>query len=206
MKPAPTAITLDLNRIDELFQAPDADPFSSHEVAILGQCGMELLRKLFVRNWPRRRAASQLQIRLLAESQPAEPAADQPTGQEPTTSLAQTTRAAIRRYCDLRQQANRAAQRLEMAEARRQLLIALVVTIIALALLALCMAIDLSELRGNVLALVTLLAVYAASLSIWDALESLFFDWTPFMVDNLAWQWISSLEVQIVAGAGQPSS
>lgn len=206
MNPAPTAITLELNRIEELFQAPDADPFSSHEVAILGQSGLELLRKLFVRNWPKRRAASQLLIRLLDEPQAAEPAADQTTGQETTTPLAQTTHTAIRRYCDLRQQANRAAQRLEMAEARRQLLIALVVTIIALALLALCMSIDLSGLVGYVLALVTLLAVYAASLSIWDALESLFFDWTPFMVDNLAWQWISSLEVQIVAEPGPPSS
>ena len=92
-----------------------------------------------------------------------------------------------------------------MAEARRKVPIALAVTVIAIILLAWCMTTELSGFRGYTLIVATLLAVFAASLAIWDALESLLFDWTPFAVDNLAWQWISRLEVRIVLQPEQPS-
>ncbi len=75
--------------------------------------------------------------------------------------------------------------------------IALVVTVIAIVLVAWYAASEPSGFAGYVLAIVTLFAVYAAALAIWDALESWFFDWTPFAVENMAYRWISSLEVHV---------
>jgi hypothetical protein len=195
---SPGAITLDLNHIEELFQAPAANPFSTHEIEILGQNGIDFLRRRYVRRWPKRRDTLNLLIRLPAESM--EP------GSMQHDRLIQDTRAAIRRYCAIRVQANRAARRLAMARARRELLIALAVTVVAILMLALYAVSEPGGFWGYVLALATLFAVYAAALAVWDALESWFFDWTPFAVENRAYRWISSLEVHIAPQTEQGAS
>ena len=190
----PPPITLDLTRVEELFQAPAANPFSAREIEILGESGMDFLRKRYTRRWPKRRDALAVLIRLPSELQ----SGDLQAGDRARIDrLTQDTRAAIRRYCDLRVQTNRQARRLAMDIARRELLIAMVVTIIAIVMVAWYAASEPSGFAGYVLAIVTLFAVYAAALAIWDALESWFFDWTPFAVENMAYRWISSLEVYI---------
>jgi hypothetical protein len=50
-------------------------------------------------------------------------------------------------------------------------------------------------LRG----ILTILAVYAASLAIWDSLDSLLFDWAPFVRDNATYRLISELEIGLEA-------
>src|SRR4051812_1053133 len=166
---SPGTITLDLNHIEELFQAPPANPFSTHEIELLGQNGIDFLRRRYVRRWPKRRDTLDLLIRLPAESM-------QP-GSMRNGQLIQDTRAAIRRYCDVRVHANREARRLAMAQAQRELLIALAVTFVAILMLALYAASEPAGFWGYVLALATLFAAYAAALAVWDALESWFFDW-----------------------------
>jgi hypothetical protein len=187
-------ITLDLTRVEELFQAPAANPFSTREIELLGESGMDFLRKRYTRRWPRRRDALAVLIRLPSELHSG---ALQAGDRSKIDQLTQDTRAAIRRYCDLRVQTNRQARRLAMDTARRELLIALVVTVIAIVMVAWYAASEPSGFAGYVLAIVTLFAVYAAALAIWDALESWFFDWTPFAVENMAYRWISSLEVHV---------
>ena len=49
------SIVLPLNQIDELFSAPDANPFSTHEVDLLGESGIECIKKRIDRLWPRGR-------------------------------------------------------------------------------------------------------------------------------------------------------
>ena len=49
-----TQLILQLRRIDELFNAPDANPFSSREIDILGESGFDVLWKRMVRRWPQR--------------------------------------------------------------------------------------------------------------------------------------------------------
>jgi hypothetical protein len=182
------ALTLDLDNLDELFLAPPANPFSTDAVDILGESGIDYLRKRYIRRWPKRRETHTLLIRLAPGTEWIEQDAAQ---------LQQETRAAIGRYCSTHVQANREDRRLAMAVARRELLISFVVTLVALFMLALYSASEPSGFWGFVLALATLFAVYAAALATWDALESWFFDWTPYAVENRAYLWISSLEVRI---------
>ena len=104
-------ITLDLTRVEELFQAPAANPFSAHEIEILGESGMDFLRKRYTRRWPKRRDALAVLIRLPSGL----PSGDMQAGdRSKIDQLTQDTRAAIRRYCDVRVQANRQARRLAM--------------------------------------------------------------------------------------------
>lgn len=182
------SLTLDLDNLDELFLAPPANPFSTDAVDILGQSGIDYLRKRYIRRWPKRREAHTLLIRLA-------PGAE--WNEQDAAQLQQETRAAIGRYCSTHVQANREDRRLAMAVARRELLISFVVTLVALFMLSLYSASEPSGFWGFVLTLATLFAVYAAALAIWDALESWFFDWTPYAVENRAYRWISSLEVRI---------
>ena len=49
-----TSVLLQLNSIDELFTAPAVNPFSTHEVDILGQSGLDCIQKQVTRYWPRR--------------------------------------------------------------------------------------------------------------------------------------------------------
>jgi hypothetical protein len=222
MPTAPAGITLDLAQLQDLFSAPDANPFSGREVEILGQSGIDFLRKHYVRRWPQRALPQDLLIRLGADTPadtPADTLADTPadtlairtaqsgsTPPETAAALAVDTQAALLRYCAARVEANRAAQQLARAAARRELWIAVVVTLLAIVLLALNAYLELEGIGEYVLAIVTLLAVYAAALAIWDALESWFFDWTPFTVDNMAYRWIRSLQVQITYQTGQEAA
>jgi hypothetical protein len=182
------SLTLDLDNLEELFLAPPANPFSTDAVDILGESGIDYLRKRYIRRWPKRREAHTLLIRLA-------PGAE--WNEQDAAQLQQQTLAAIGRYCSTHVQANREDRRLAMAVARRELLISFVVTLVALFMLALYSAIEPSGFWGFVLTLATLFAVYAAALATWDALESWFFDWTPYAVENRAYRWISSLEVRI---------
>ncbi len=188
MSTEPQALTLDLGTLGELFLAPQANPFSTDTVHVLGESGIDYLRKRYIRRWPKRREARTLLIRLASSHQ---------WNEQQAAQLQQETRAAIARYCSTHVQANREDRRLAMAVARRELLISLVVTIIALFMLAWYSASQPSGFLGFVMALATLFAVYAAALATWDALESWFFDWTPYAVENRAYRWISSLEVRI---------
>jgi hypothetical protein len=205
MRPTPIELTLDLARIEELFQAPPANPMSVRAVEILGQSGVDYLHTHYTRSWPRRNEA-QLLIRLpaerAAEAADAADAADAPATAE-FEQMTQETRAALRRYCHLRMEANRAARRLAVAEAERELLIALAVTIVAIVMLSLYITLEPGGVWAYAGGVATLMAVYAASLAIWDALESWFFDWTPFAVDNVVYRWISNLEVHVAPQSAQ---
>lgn len=187
MSTEPQALTLDLDTLDELFLAPPSNPFSTDAVHILGESGIDYLRKRYIKRWPKRREPNTLLIRLAPTAWDEQHAAQQQ----------QETRAAIGRYCSTHVQANREDRRLAMAVARRELLISCVVTIIALLMLAWYAASQPTGFWGFVMALATIFSVYAAALAIWDALESWFFDWTPYAVENRAYRWISSLEVHI---------
>ena len=64
MSTEPQALTLDLDTLDELFLAPPANPFSTDVVDILGESGIDYLRKRYIKRWPKRREAHTLLIRL----------------------------------------------------------------------------------------------------------------------------------------------
>lgn len=192
VQPAPgQTISLDVKQLDELFSAPAADPFSTHEIDVLGQSGIDFLRKRFAEPFPWQPAMRSLRIRL--------PAAEFEAArlESPSAALAQQTQAAIQRYCNDQAERAQAEQRLVVLRAGKELKITLVVTVVALGLLLLLFLNGLSAQYGWLQGLLTLLAVFAVALTSWDALESLFFDWVPYAIDRRAYQWIGGLVVSV---------
>jgi hypothetical protein len=178
-----------LARLEDLFQAPPANPFSAHAVEILGESGVDYLRHRYLARRRRRGAPMQLQIRI--------PLALEESGAVHLEQQGAAVRAALRRFSAQQVDRNRQMRRLAFVNARRELLIAAAVTGAALALLIFFAVLSPTGTTAILLGALTILAVFAASLAIWDALESLFFDWTPYTLENQAYEWLGSLTVQI---------
>jgi hypothetical protein len=176
-----TQLVLPLRRIDELFNAPDADPFSSRELDILGEAGFDVVRKRMVRRWPRRPDLQRVIIQLPPD--------------QITPALAETARAAWQRYCAAKIEDNRQQRRLTTRKALRLWGYAGLILLFALALMVLFFAGPLQFLPEWLRAIISILAVYAFALANWDALDSLLFDWAPFVRDNTTYRLISQLDL-----------
>ena len=181
--PSPdTQVVLQLRRIDELFNAPDANPFSSREMDVLGESGFDLLWKRMVRRWPRRPDLQQVIVQLPPE--------------QLTPALADTTRVAWQRYCASKIESNRQQRRLTTRKALRLWGYAGLILLFALVLIFLFYVAPLQFLPGWLRGILSILAVYAFALANWDALDSLLFDWAPFVRDNTTYRLISALDIR----------
>lgn len=185
-------LTLTIGRFDDLFRAPASNPFAAYEVEVLGESGIEYLQKRFKRRWPRRYAIRELVVQLPATEY------DAACGGRGRAEWSRQAQAAVQRYCAAHIETNAEARRLAMATARQQLWIALLVTGVAVGMLALVLSGRLTQVAEYMQGILTILAVFAASLAIWDALESLFFDWVPFAAENRTYRWIGELDLRIV--------
>ena len=178
---AETQLVLQLRRIDELFNAPDADPLSSREIDILGESGFDMLWKRMVRRWPRRPDLQRVIVQLPPD--------------QLTPDLAETTRAAWKRYCAAKIENNRQQRRRMTRKALRLWGYAWLILLFALVLIFLLFAGPLQFLPGWLRGILSILAIYAFALANWDALDSLLFDWAPFVRDNTTCRLISGLEI-----------
>jgi len=178
-----TQLILPLRHIDELFNAPDANPFSSRELDILGEAGFDALWKRMVRRWPQRPDLQRVIVQLPPD--------------QLTPDLAETTRTAWQRYCAAKIEENRQQRRFITRKALRLLGYSALITVFALALMFVFYVGPLGFLPGWLRGILTILAVYAASLAIWDSLDSLLFDWAPFVRDNTTYRLISLLDLRI---------
>jgi hypothetical protein len=176
-----TEFVLPLRRIDELFNAPDADPFSSREMDVLGEAGFDLLWKRMVRRWPRRPSLQRVIVQLPPD--------------QLTPDLADKTRTAWQRYCAAKIDYNRQQRKLTTRKALRLWGYAGLILLVTLALIFLFFASPLQFLPGWLRAILSLLAVYAFALANWDALDSLLFEWAPFVRDNATYRLISLLDL-----------
>jgi hypothetical protein len=182
---ADTEVVLQLQRIDELFNAPDADPFSSREIDVLGEAGVDVVWKQMVRRWPRH---SDLQ-RVIVQLPP----------DQLTPDLAETTRTAWQRYCAAKIENNRQRRQLNTRKALRLWGYAGLILLFTLALMFLFFAGPLQFLPEWLRAILSILAVYAFALANWDALDSLLFEWAPFVRDNATYTLISALDLRFEA-------
>jgi hypothetical protein len=176
-----TQLVLQLKRVDELFRAPQQNPFSAREVEVLGEAGFDLLWKRMVKRWPRRSALRRVSVQLPPD--------------QLSPNLAESTRAAWHRYCAAKIEDNRQQRSLITRKALRLVGYSLLVLVFALALLFLFYAGPLQFLPGWLRGILSILAIYAFSLALWDSLDSLIFDWAPFVRDNATYQLIDDLEV-----------
>ena len=181
-------LILQLRRIDELFNAPDADPFSSREIDVLGESGFDLLWKRMVRRWPRRPDLQSVIIQLPPD--------------QLTPALAETTRAAWQRYCAAKIEDNRQRRRLNTRKGLRLWGYAGLILLFALVLIFLFYVAPLQFLPGWLRAVLSILAIYAFALANWDALDSVLFDWAPFVRDNTTYTLISALDIRFEPHSG----
>jgi hypothetical protein len=180
---AETQLTLQLQRVDELFNAPESNPFSSRELDVLSEAGFDLLWKQMVRRWPRRSTLRRVNVQLPPD--------------QISPDLTEATRAAWHRYCAAKIEDNQQRRSLITHKALRLVGYSLLVLVFALVLLFLFYAGPLQFLPGWLRGILSILAVYAFSLALWDSLDSLIFDWAPFVRDNATYQLIDNLEVVV---------
>ena len=100
-----TQLVLQLQRIDELFNAPDADPFSSRAIDVLGEAGFDVVWKRMVRRWPQRPDLQRVIVQLPPD--------------QLTPDLAESTRTAVQRYCAAKIEDNRQQRRFTTRKALR---------------------------------------------------------------------------------------
>ena len=177
------SLVLPLNQIDELFSAPDANPFSTHEVDVLGESGMECIKKRITSLWPRRPDALHVTLQLPTE--------------QITPSLKDKTSTAIQRYCTDRIASNRLQRDLVMQRARRQFTGAAIGSLIALLVIAVLSMNPFGLLSDTVRGVLTILAAFAIAVLIFDALWALIFDWVPFVQDNTVHTVLMGMDLSI---------
>jgi hypothetical protein len=175
-------VVLELNDFDEMFNAPDANPFSTREVEILGEAGIDHLQKRIAQHWPWRRFT-----RLTLRLPPDQIAPDS----------AEQTRVAIQRYCEAQIDKNRIQRRRAIQIGLRQLVIALPILLLDVAVLYWLVNAAASEQIGFLGGVLAVLALFAGSLAIWDAGESLAFNWVPFVLDDASYRTIRAMEVVV---------
>lgn len=187
--PAPleSNVILSLSRIDELFNAPAANPFSTREVEILGEAGLDLVQKQVMRQWPRRPASLCLTIQLPAD--------------QVTPGLAQQTREAVDRYCADRIDSNRLQRKQVARVSRFQLGMAacvVVFDVFALYFLLINPIFPVALIPPFLRGVLAVLALYAGSVVIFDSLYSLIFDWIPYVRDNSTYRMLRTIDVVIM--------
>ena len=175
------AILLQLNSIDELFVAPVVNPFSTHEVDILGQAGIDVAQKRLLQTWPRRPRTARLTVQLPAD--------------QVTPDQTRVVSAALRRYCADTIDSNRVQRQLTIRRSLRQLIVAFAAILVALAFIAVLVANPLGLLPGFLRGILIVLALYACSVLSFDAVWSLVFDWVPFVQENAVYRVLMGMEI-----------
>ena len=178
-----TTIVVQLSSIDELFVAPATNPFSMHEVDILGQAGVDLAQKHVMRHWPRLPRTVHLTVQLPPD--------------QITPDLAQRTHAAMQHYWAAKIDDNRLQRELTIRRSLRQLLGAFVAILVALVFIAFLVANPLGLIPAFLRGILIVLALYACSVLSFDAVWSLVFDWVPFEQDNAAYRALRGMEIAL---------
>ena len=193
VQPAPAAteqtLSLALNRLSELFCAPEINPFSIKPVDLRGESGLTYLHRRVRQRWLRSVPAARLTIQLPAEEMPADGSA--------AAELVQATQAALRRYCQEQVTHNEQALRGEMALLQHQLRVVLPVTLVSFALLLVTLTGVLTPDHPVLQGVLVVVTLFAASLALFDVLTGIFFGWVPYAIDNRSYHLLGNLEVTI---------
>jgi hypothetical protein len=163
-------VVLKLSAIEELFNAPDVNPFSGNEIEVLGEAAlMRAARRMLarrVRHWHEARLVIQL-----------------PPDQI-TPDLQAQTQAAIQRFCTAKIEDNRISIHLSRIRSAIGLVVVTVISVFLIAVAYLLFNTIFAGLPSEVG------VVVAASISVfvwvvlWDPMEKLLFDWVSPALEN----------------------
>jgi hypothetical protein len=178
-----------LNHIDELFNAPSSDPFSSQEVDIFGLSAMDCIANRVTLLWPRRPKAVQVTLQLPAD--------------QITPDLTKDTQTAIQRYCTDRIEANQLQRGIVIQSSKRQFWGAMIGFLAALTVIALLVINPFGLLPDFLRTILSVLAFFAGAVLTFDSLWSVVFDWVPFVQDTTVYRVLRGMEVVIEAQPGE---
>jgi len=178
-------VVLKLTTIDELFNAPDVNPFSGNEIDVLGEAAlMRAARRMLarrVRHWHDARLVIQL-----------------PSDQI-TPDLQAQTQAAIQRYCAAKIEDNRITIHLSRIRSALGLAVVTVISVLVIAVAYLLFNTIFAGLPSEVG------VVVAASISVfvwvvlWDPMEKLLFDWVSPAMENRTLRGIMNMTIVVEA-------
>ena len=178
-------VVLKLTTIDELFNAPDVNPFSGNEIDVLGEAAlMRAARRMLarrVRHWHDARLVIQL-----------------PSDQI-TPDLQVQTQAAIQRYCAAKIEDNRITIHLSRIRSALGLAVVTVISVLVIAVAYLLFNTIFAGLPSEVG------VVVAASISVfvwvvlWDPMEKLLFDWVSPAMENRTLRGIMDMTIVVEA-------
>ena len=183
------SIVLPLNDINEVFTAPDVNPFSTHEIDILGQTAMDCIEKRVTRHWPKKPHSLRVTLQLPPD--------------QITPGLVESTRAAVRRYCDKRIEGNRVHRQVVIQRSLRQLVYALLGSLVALAIIVLLNSGPFGILPDALRGVLIMLSALAIGVLFFDALWSVVFDWVPFVQDNTVHTILMDMKLTIEPQPGE---
>jgi hypothetical protein len=180
-------IVIRLDTIDQLFNAPDANPFSDKEVNVLGEPALILAVRRALARSLRPQENTRLTIVLPAD--------------QITPGLQEQTSAAIRRYAAAKIDDNKLTIRLSRVRGALGLGIVTLITLLALAVAFLLISGPFADASSVVQGLIVGSTSVFAWVIMWDPLEKLLFDWVSPSLENRVLRRLAEIEVTIQAEA-----
>lgn len=183
------SIVLPLNHINELFKAPDINPFSPHEVDVFGQSAIDYTLNRVAYLWPRRPNSVHLTIQLPSD--------------QITAGLTEQTRIAVKRFCADRIESNQLQREIVIKTSKRQFAGAMIGFVIALVIIILLAINPFGLIPEFLRGILMIFAFFAGAVLTFDSLWSVVFDWIPFAQDTNAYQALIGMDVVVEAQPGR---
>jgi len=176
-------VVLKLTTIEELFNAPDVNPFSGNEIEVLGEAAlMRAARHMLarrVRHWHDARLVIQL-----------------PPDQI-TPDLQAQTQAAIQRYCMAKIEDNRLTIHLSRIRSAIGLAVVTVISVLIIAVAYLALNTILAGLSSDVSTVVAACISVFVWVILWDPMEKLLFDWVSPAMENRTLRGIMNMTIVV---------
>lgn len=176
-------VAIRLDTIDQLFNAPDPNPFSDKQVNVLGESALVLAVRRAMAAGVRPGELHRLIIELPAD--------------QITPGLQEKTAAAIHRYAEAKIVDNKLTIRLSRLRGLIGIVMVTAITLIVLAIAFLIVSGPLANAGSVVQTLVVGSASIFAWVIMWDPLERLLFDWVSPSLENRILRSLHSIDVRI---------
>lgn len=180
---ASDTIIVDVDTVDQIFNAPNANPFSSSESVVLGEAALSRML-VQLQTGPRQdRKGARLLVRL--------------PGDQITADLEAHFAAALRRYCAARIEANHRQVSVNRRQRSVGLIVAVSVAIVVIVIGLLLLATILADASAFYQTIVGGAVALFAWIIVWGPLEALLFDWAAPARENRALTHIMNMQIVV---------
>lgn len=176
-------IKIKIREIEQLYLAPNMDPFSDLEVEMFGESAFQRILKQLEPGFWRKSGTLRLVIQLPKEK--IKPGLDE------------KVMAAIDRYAEIRTKDNNLAARNERWNGARRLVVAILFSLGIIAVSVLLFNTLLSDLPRDVYSLLFGFIALVIWVLVWNPIDILAFEWVPYSMANQVLAYIAKAEIII---------